>query len=165
MKAISPVVATLILIAIAVIAGVFVLRQFLFITGTTTAQQMIQIVDLALQLSRKYQPINETYTITWLSVTLTITVKNTGDRVVTLTDIKVDGKYGVTPFTRVNINPGQTYTGSYSVILDPETGETRTLFERVGTYWDTGSEHTVTVYYVVLGTVNVQSISQKTMVV
>lgn len=164
MKAISPVVATLILIAIAVIAGVFVLRQFLFISGTTTAQQFIQIVDLALIRSLKPYQLNETYSTNWVSVELTITVKNTGDRVITLTGIKVDGKYDIAGFTRVNINPGQTFTGSYSVIVDPETGATRILYEKAGAYWETGTEHTVTISYQVVGTVHIQTISQKVMI-
>jgi len=43
MKAVSPVIATLILIAIAVIAGIFVLRQFLFMATTSGTQHTVYV--------------------------------------------------------------------------------------------------------------------------
>lgn len=155
MKAISPVIATLILIAIAVIAGVFVLRQFLFLATTTGGQQVLQIQDAVLYLAVKPQQINATYIVNWISIELQLSVKNTGDRIVTLTNVTVDD-LPVQGFTRVNINPGQVYSASYTVVLNPATGETRILYTPE---WEKGTTHTVKVEYQVLGSTNIQSVS------
>jgi len=158
MKAVSPVIATLILIAIAVIAGIFVLRQFLFMATTTGTQQYLQIVDAVLYLTTKTMNINATYSVDWISVTLQITVKNTGDKVITVKDIKVDPQlYPVSGFAPVNINPGNTYSGSFPVILNKETGETRILYNPA---WEKGTQHTVFVTYRVLGSKTDQTVSQ-----
>jgi len=155
MKAVSPVIATLILIAIAVIAGVFVLRQFLLFATTTATQQVIQIQDVVLYLATKPQPINETYTATWMSVNLQITLKNTGDRIVTVKNITVDG-LPLQGFTAVNINPGGQWSGSFPVILKPPA-ETRILHDPA---WERGTEHTVVVEYTVLGLAQTQRVAQ-----
>jgi flagellin-like protein len=154
MKAVSPVIATLILIAIAVIAGVFVLRQFLFLANTSASQQMLQVQDAVLYLATKPQKINATYIVNWISIELEVSVKNVGDRIVTITNITVDD-LPVQGFTSVNINPGQVYTGSYTVILNPTTGETRILYTPE---WEKGTTHTVKIQYQVLGTTNIQSV-------
>jgi len=157
MRAVSPVIATLILIAIAVIAGVFVLRQFLLYTATGR-QQLLMIQTVAFYRSIKTQAINETYSVNWISVDLQLSLKNIGDRIITITDIKVDGKYPVSGFSRFNLNPGQVQTVSYTVVLNPATGETRILFTPE---WESGTEHTVTVYYVIQGTTITQSATAK----
>ncbi len=156
MKAISPVIATLILIAIAVIAGVFVLRQFLLMTTSTSSQRFLQIQDVVLYYTAKTQMINSSYSVNWISITLQLTVKNVGDKVITIRNITVDG-YRVTPFSSFNVNPGQTVSGSYLVVLNPTTGDTRIQYSAD---WDRGTTHTVMVEYQVLGTTNVQKISQ-----
>ncbi|MEM4433015.1 MAG: archaellin/type IV pilin N-terminal domain-containing protein [Desulfurococcaceae archaeon] len=161
MKAISPIIATLILIAIAVIAGVFVLRQFITLGGTAGRTDVIQIQDGALYLAKKTQVINETYSVVWMEVNLQITLKNTGGRIVTIRDITVDG-YKLQGFTTFNINPGETTTKSYPIILNPATGETRILFDA---NWEKGTSHIVTVTYVVFGTTIEQKVSQTIVVV
>ena len=155
MKAISPVIATLILIAIAVIAGVFVLRQFLFLSSISATQQFLQIQDAVLYLALKPQQINATYTVNWMSIELQISLKNTGDKIITVTNITVDD-LPVQGFTRVNINPGQVYTGSYTVILNPATGETKILYTPE---WERGTTHVVKVQYQILGSPNIQTTS------
>jgi len=162
MRAVSPVIATLILIAIAVIAGVFVLRQFLLYSGAVGRQQLLMIQDATFYLAVKTQQINETYSVNWISVEVQLSLKNIGDRIVTVTDIKVDGIYPVTGFTRFNLNPGQVQTLSYPVVLNTATGETRILYTPE---WERGTEHTVTVYYVVQGTTITQSATAKGTVV
>lgn len=135
------------------------------ITETTqTPTQYLQIIDSTLIRSLKPYQVNETYITFWVSVEVVVTIRNIGDRVVTLTDIKIDGVYSVHGFTRVNINPRQTFTGSYPVIIDPEVGETKALYEKVGAYWELGTEHVVTIYYQVTGTDDIQTISQKVLV-
>ncbi len=146
-KAISPVIATLILIAIAVIAGVFVLRQFLLLSGTSVQQNMLQIQDAVLYRTIKYYPqLGENR----LSVTLQISIKNVGQRVVTITNITVDN-LPTKNFQAVSLNPGQVFSGSYSILKDV----------KYNPKWDTGTEHTVTVYYKVLGQPTTQSIQTK----
>ncbi|MEM4431977.1 MAG: hypothetical protein QXO78_04480, partial [Desulfurococcaceae archaeon] len=70
MKAIDPVIATLILIAIAVIAGVFVLRQFITLGGTAGRGETIQVQDLAF-----IQRLDTQFNV---YVQLSFTIKNTG---------------------------------------------------------------------------------------
>ncbi len=134
MKALSPVIATLILIAIAVIAGVFVLRQFLIFTTTTATQQYIEIQDAVLQVVH----VNDTYA----DVYLQIKIKNVGDQLVTIDKVEVDG-YTPTEVSKiqgVELRPGETFATSMKVryinpTLDPDKA------------WETGTEHLVTVYY------------------
>ena len=148
MKAISPVIATLILIAIAVIAGVFVLRQFILLSTTSGQQNMLQIQDLVLYRTIKYYqaPINKNL----MTVTLQISVKNVGQRVVTLKNVTVDNIY-VRGFEEVSLNPGQVYTATYDVLDNVDYSPD----------WDTGTEHIVTVYYQVLGQPDIQKVSAK----
>ncbi|OYT40557.1 MAG: hypothetical protein B6U89_01755 [Desulfurococcales archaeon ex4484_58] len=160
MKAISPVIATLILIAIAVIAGVFVLRNFILLSTTTATQQFLQIQDAVLLQTVKHQKINLTYYVDWLSVTLQISIKNTGDRVVTITNITVGG-LPLSGFTPVNVNPGDVFTGSYPVVLNPATGETKIPYTAT---WEKGTEHEIVVKYVVLGSKNEQVVTYKAIV-
>ncbi|MEM4690963.1 MAG: hypothetical protein QXT88_01240, partial [Desulfurococcaceae archaeon] len=76
MKAIDPVIATLILIAIAVIAGVFVLRQFITLGGTTGRSETIQVQDLAF-----IQRLDTQFNV---YVQLSFTIKNTGGKPITV---------------------------------------------------------------------------------
>jgi len=92
-----------------------------------------------------------------MTVTLDITLWNTGDMVITVVDIRVDsGRLPVEEFTPVNINPGYTYKHSYTVILNPETGETRIEYNPD---WDSGTSHVVFITYRVLGTKVDQEVS------
>ncbi len=149
MKAISPVIATLILIAIAVIAGIFVLRQFLLFAGTSGTQNMLTIQDAILIV--RHDPDNYANK----TVTLQISVKNTGDKVAVITKITVDGipVFNATGGTEpIRLNPGQVYSGSFTVLqwrLD-ESGQ-----------WEAGTEHLVTVTYQILGQAGEQTVSQK----
>jgi len=150
MRAVSPVIATLILIAIAVIAGVFVLRQFLLYTATGR-QQILFIQDATFYLAVKTDP---TTGIDWISVELQLNLKNIGDRIITITNITVDGKYRVLNFERINLNPGTSQLVSYTVVLNPVTGDTQIEYTPE---WERGTQHTVTVYYIVQGTTIEQS--------
>ncbi len=153
-KAISPVIATLILIAIAVIAGVFVLRQFILLSTTSGQQNMIQIQDAVLYRTLKDFTLPNGTAITQMEVTLQINIKNIGQRVVTLTNITVDD-YPVEGFTQVSLNPGQTYSGTYAVVIE---GSTKFPYKPE---WDSGTEHVVKVYYQVLGQPSIQVESTK----
>ena len=144
MKAISPVIATLILIAIAVIAGVFVLRQFILLSTTSSQQNMLQVQDLT--FFRTVSPDG-----TKMNVTLQFSVKNVGQRQIYLWAFTVSGVSGEFPI-KVRLNPGQVYTGSQLVVgpnasYDPA--------------WDTGTEHVVTFIYQVQGQPDNQTIAQK----
>ncbi len=146
-KAISPVIATLILIAIAVIAGVFVLRQFILLSGTSVEQNVLEIQDAVLYRTIKYYPqLGENR----LSVTLQISIKNVGQRVVTIKNITVDG-LSTKNFQPVSLNPGQVFSGTYTVFKNA----------KYNPKWDTGTEHTVEVYYQVLGQPAVQKVATK----
>ncbi len=147
MKSISPVITTLILIAIAVIAGVFVLRQFIILSSSASHQNALQIQDAVLYRVVKYISSNNSYRT---EVTLQISVKNIGQRVIKIKDIIVDS-INITSFKEILLSPGQIYTGSYVV------------FNKQGYYpdWDIGTEHIITVYYQVLGQPGVQKVSAK----
>ncbi len=153
-KAISPVIATLILIAIAVIAGVFVLRQFILLSTTSGQQNAIEIQDAVLYRTLKDISLPNGTTFTQMTVTLQISVKNIGQRVVTLTNITVDDN-AVKGFTQVSLNPGQVYSGTFDVLVG---GEYRFVYNPA---WDSGTEHIVKVFYQVLGQPNIQSETTK----
>ncbi len=142
-KAISPVIATLILIAIAVIAGVFVLRQFILLSNTSSQQNMLQVQDVT--FFRTISPDG-----TKMNVTLQYSVKNVGQRQITLKAVRVpdaNKEFGV----EVTLNPGQVYSGSILVLNN-------TAYTQA---WDTGTEHEVTFVYQVLGQPYNQTITQK----
>ncbi len=148
MKAISPVIATLILIAIAVIAGIFVLRQFLLFAGTSGTQNILSIQDAILIV--KHNATNYANK----TVTLQISVKNQGDKVASITYIKVDGivVFNATAAgSPIRLNPGQVHSGSYKVFAGIDTAG----------QWEAGTEHIVTVTYQILGQAGEQTISQK----
>jgi len=138
MKAISPVIATLILIAIAVIAGIFVLRQFLFFAGTAGQQDVLAIEDATLSVLHKAN---------YMQVYLQITLKNQGDKVVNVTSITVDGK-SIAGFTYVVVNPGSTYSFSGVVMV---TGTGTITDPSLKEQWEAGTEHTIIVTYDVIG--------------
>ncbi len=145
MKAISPVIATLILIAIAVIAGVFVLRQFILLSTTSAQQNMLQVQDLT--FFRTISPDGSR-----INVTLQFSVKNVGQRRITLLNVTVpDANF--TKETNVDLNPGQVYTYSYLVVNN-------TIYRDL---WATGTEHLVYFYYHVYGDADtaIQVVSQK----
>ena len=154
MKAISPVVATLILIAIAVIAGVFVLRQFLSMAGGATSQQYLQIVDL--YITRRETAPGK------FSIDITIGVKNSGDKRITVDSIIVpDAQWNVTKLN-INLNPGETWQGSFNVLVDQPY-----IVDNIDWHnlWRKGTEHVVIVRYYVVGDPQYREISQKGMVV
>ncbi len=130
MKAISPVIATLILIAIAVIAGIFVLRQFLSFAGTAGQQDVLAIQDAT--LIAKHNPGNT------MNVTLLINLKNQGDKIVKVKKITVDTTDVFTG--EITLRPGTTYSGTYSVYDGTATSD-----------WEVGTEHIVKVTYDVVG--------------
>ncbi len=146
MKALSPVIATLILIAIAVIAGVFVLRQFLIFTTTTATQEYIEIQDATLMALHKPG---------YLTVYLQIKIKNIGDTVVNVSKAYVDNESFALTLNRL-LNPGQTYSASGPIwsfdLTDPDERE-------ASKRWESGTEHLVVVKYSVLGTE--ETVSQK----
>ncbi len=134
MKAISPVIATLILIAIAVIAGVFVLRQFLTFAGTAGQQDVLAIQDAT--LIAKHNPGNT------MNVTLLINLKNQGDKIVKVKKITVDTKdvFVAAAGEEITIRPGTTYSKTYLVYNGTYTAD-----------WEVGTEHIVKVTYDVVG--------------
>ncbi len=143
-KAISPVIATLILIAIAVIAGVFVLRQFILLSTTSGQQNMLQIQDVT--FFRTVTPDS-----TKMNVTLQFSVKNIGTRQITLVSVKVPDANFEHGFTNLRLNPGQTYTDSVAVLTNADYSQV----------WDSGTEHVVIFVYKVQGQPNNQTVSQK----
>ncbi len=149
MKAISPVIATLILIAIAVIAGIFVLRQFLLFAGTSSTQNMLTIQDAILYKVSKVVAGGNIY-----QVYLQISVKNTGDKVAEIHYIKVDDivVYNYTTEGAIRLNPGQVQSLTKYVTTANETAVAD---------WEAGTEHIVAVTYAVLGQAGEQTVSQK----
>ena len=148
MKAISPVIATLILIAIAVIAGVFVLRQFIRLSTTSGQQNMLQVQDLT--FFRTVSPDGSK-----MNVTLQFSVKNVGQRQIVLWAVKINElnkEIAVgTPGQGVRLNPGQVYSDSVPVLTN----------EAYTQNWDSGTEHVVTFIYQVQGQPDNQTIAQK----
>ncbi len=143
MKAISPVIATLILIAIAVIAGVFVLRQFLMVAGNIGTQQYLQIQDIT--FFKKLSADG-----TKMTITLSFSVKNVGDKQITIKSVSVpDANF--TQELNVKLNPGDVHTDSYVVAQDMD----------YTINWETGTEHTVIITYRVAGTPSDQQVSEK----
>ncbi len=142
-KAISPVIATLILIAIAVIAGVFVLRQFILLSTTSGQQNMLQVQDVT--FFRTVSPDG-----TKMTITLQYNVKNVGTRQITLLAVRVpdaNKEFGI----NVKLNPGQTYTNTVTVLDNVDYSPA----------WDSGTEHVVIFVYKVQGQPDNQTISQK----
>ena len=144
MKAVSPVIATLILIAIAVIAGVFVLRQFLAVAGQVGGQQSLKIMDAVFY--RKLTPDGKNMTIT-----LQITIKNEADRQITIDTIAVPDANFKAEKLNVVLNSGDTWTTTYTIINN----------ESYNLAWEKGQQHAVVVYYYVAGNPNLQSTSVK----
>ncbi len=143
MKAVSPVIATLILIAIAVIAGVFVLRQFLTVAGQVGTQQYLEIQDLT--FLKQTSPDG-----TKMTITMSVSVKNAGDRQIIIKKVEVPDANWSTDLN-VILNPGETYTNSWTILKDiPYT-----------IVWETGQSHTVKITYQVAGTPSLQTVSQK----
>ena len=143
MKAVSPVIATLILIAIAVIAGVFVLRQFLTVAGQVGSQQYLQVQDVA--FFKKTNPEG-----TLMTITLQISVKNAGDRQIIIKGIEVpDANW--TKELNVILNPGETWSNSWTILKDIE----------YTIVWETGQQHTVKIAYQVAGTPTIQTVTEK----
>jgi len=145
LKAVDPVIAVLILIAIAVIAGVFVLRQFLTLAGQT-GQQLIQIEDAT--FFKTTDPYGEKMTIT-----LQIKVRNIGDRQVAIEDIEVrdagwKASENVTGWNKVFLGPGDSF--SFSAVI--YNGNYTSV-------WETGTRHVVTVHFMVSGNPNKQSVT------
>ncbi|MEM1662465.1 MAG: hypothetical protein QXT47_05425 [Desulfurococcaceae archaeon] len=146
MKAIDPVIATLILIAIAVIAGVFVLRQFITLGGTAGRGETIQVQDLAF-----IQRLDSQFNV---YVQLSFTIKNTGGKPITVTVVEIpDLKPLVTIYPdkvipnitlNVYLEPGQTYQFAHDVIR----GIPHTPY---GEYWEKGTEHAIVVKFLVAG--------------
>ncbi len=150
MKAISPVIATLILIAIAVIAGIFVLRQFLLFAGTSGTQNVLTIQDAIL-----YKVTKNLETGGYIhQIYLQISVKNNGDKVAELHYIKVDDilVYNYTAESAIRLNPGQvqSLTKYVTTVTDDQIDQ-----------WQAGTEHVVSVTYQILGQAGEQTISQK----
>ncbi len=143
-KAISPVIATLILIAIAVIAGVFVLRQFILLSSTSSQQNMLQIQDVTFY--RTISPDGKT-----MNVTLQFSVKNIGQRQITLVSVRIPDIPGYDYPIQVTLNPGQVYSDTIPVLSKAAYTQT----------WDTGTEHDVIFVYQVLGQPYNQTVSQK----
>ncbi len=139
MKAIDPVIATLILIAIAVIAGVFVLRQFILLSSTAGQQNMLQVQDVTFY--RTISPDGKT-----MNVTLQYSVKNIGQRQIILVKISIPDA-NKTSTINVNLNPGQVYSGTIQVLVNQNYTQA----------WDAGTEHIVTFYYKILGQPALQS--------
>ncbi|OYT40554.1 MAG: hypothetical protein B6U89_01740 [Desulfurococcales archaeon ex4484_58] len=144
MKAVDPVIATLILIAIAVIAGVFVLRQFLTMANISSGQRFLQVQDLVFVRTLSVDG-------TKMNISMTYSVKNTGDRQITLKEIRVpDANFTMTDLD-ILLRPGETYQGSLQIMTNADYDVT----------WEKGTEHTAIFVYQVAGTPNVESVSQK----
>ncbi len=143
MKAISPVIATLILIAIAVIAGVFVLRQFILLSSTSSQQNMLQVQDVT--FFRTISPDGAK-----MNVTLQFSVKNVGQRQITLVSVRIPDA-NEDQAVHVTLNPGQVYSDTLVVLNNAAYSQ----------FWDTGTEHQVTFVYQVLGQPVNQTITQK----
>jgi len=148
LKAVDPVIAVLILIAIAVIAGVFVLRQFLTFAGQA-GQQFLQIEHVA--FTKQTDPFG-----TKMTITLDVKVRNIGDRQVEILDVEVrDANWKASEKVtdwgkqRILLNPGDSWSFSAQVLTDEPYTAT----------WETGTSHPVTIYYKVAGNQNLQSVS------
>jgi len=141
MKAVDPVIATLVLIAIAVIAGVFILRQFLTMTNVGS-QQFIQVQDAVFYMQRSTDG-------TKMSITLLLSVKNQADRSVYITMVKVPDLAWNTTLTDVSLRPGDTWTQSFVVAQNVAYSP----------YWESGNAHTVVIYFKVYGQTEEQSVS------
>jgi len=145
LKAVDPVIAVLILIAIAVIAGVFVLRQFLAFAGQT-GQQYVNVEDAV--FFKTTDPFGEKITIR-----LQIKVRNVGDRQVRITDIEVrdagwKASVNYTGWTEILLSPGDSWSFSATIFEnEPYTAA-----------WETGTTHQVVVHYMVAGNPNPQSV-------
>jgi len=136
------------LIALFVVITIYILNP-LSPSPFNTYNEPLQDVDAVLYLTVETQKINETYSVDWMNVTLKITLKNTGNKVITIKDIRIDPQqYPLKGFMPFNITPGSTYTGSFPVILNKETGETRIPYDPL---WEKGTVHVVFVFYRVQG--------------
>jgi len=145
MKAVSPVIATLILVAIAVIAGVFVLRQFLAVATQVSGQQALKIQDAVFY--RRLSPDGR-----YMTVTLQITLKNEADRQITIHAISVpDANKNITIDPPVTLNSGDTWTNTYTIIEN----------QPYDIAWEKGQSHVVIVYFTVAGNPATQQVSIK----
>ncbi len=117
-------------------------------------KEYAQIVDGVIYIATFPQEINETYTIIWMSIELQISIKNVGDKIITIKNITVDG-YDVRGFTPINLRPNMTYNGAYVVDLPLESNITIIPPPNAVTIydpnWERGTEHEVVVYYSLYG--------------
>lgn len=116
-------------------------------------EEPLKIVNAVLYLTIETQKINETYSVDWITVTLQLGLKNTGDKVITIKDIRIDPQqYPLFGATQGSIKPGYTLSGSYFVILNPETSDiTDQIRIRYDPYWEIGTQHILYVTYSVSG--------------
>ncbi|HDH45179.1 MAG TPA: hypothetical protein ENG66_07355 [Thermococcus sp.] len=103
LKAISPLIATIILIAIAVAGGLLVYALFTSTTGVAATKGQVQIESMDLVKS------------TGEDVIFTITIKNVGSKPVTELKITLNGEdTAVIPLSSDPLQPGQSYSYSAS---------------------------------------------------
>jgi len=143
MKAVDPVIATLVLIAIAVIAGVFILRQFLTMTNVGS-QQFIQVQDAVFYMQRSTDG-------TKMSISLTLSIKNQADRSIYITKIAVPDLNWVKNITDVSLRSGEPWTQTFVVAQNVAYSP----------YWESGNEHEVVIYFKVYGQTEEQKTSIK----
>ncbi|OYT40234.1 MAG: hypothetical protein B6U89_02820 [Desulfurococcales archaeon ex4484_58] len=107
-----------------------------------TTIHVLEIEDIILY--RNVYVIEET---TYIYIYVMFSITNIGTLPVKITNITVDDLplFGFTP---INIDPFTTYTGSYPIILNPETGETRIPYDPK---WNPSTEHKVKIYYQIYG--------------
>ena len=102
-KAVSPLLATIILIAITVAAGLVIYNLFFSTAGTISSQLNVQIVSV---------DIIKTSTTTLVSAT----VKNTGNKPITSCTVTVWGDSGTATLSLGAMEPGRSKSAS---VADP----------------------------------------------